>query len=168
MASTKQAVIKALVGANLLSSFDRDAVSSFVAFVDSNGGGSDSILSVIQAVRTGAGCIPGLLNSHAERVVCLTARCASSVQPDPNDHRLHTQQPPCLRVELIDDNRVTRELLERHLQALSGGAEEDQIATVVSAFDVPKISYDPIHRKFFAEDRQNSLLGNAQVCAGLP
>ena len=54
-------------------------------------------------------------------------------------------------------------MLERHLKELQGTAEEDQIATVVSAFDVPKISYDSIHRKFYAEDRHNSLLGDAQV-----
>jgi hypothetical protein len=54
MASTKQAVIKALVNANLLSTFDRDAVNCFVAFVDDNGGSPDAIASVIQAVRGGA------------------------------------------------------------------------------------------------------------------
>ena len=78
MASTKQAVIKALVSANLLSSFDKDAINSFVAFVDSNGGGSDAVVSVIKAVRTGGCGIPGQPLGPDQHVLNPTTSCARS------------------------------------------------------------------------------------------
>jgi hypothetical protein len=180
MASTKQAVIKALVNANLLSTFDRDAVNSFVAFVDENGGSPDAIASVIQAVRAGAArwrqtCRWAPAAAAGSRACAIAPMHAGLRRPRARRAR-HAPAPPrrplpnpALRAaELIDDKRVTRQLLEKHLVALQGETEEEHPVTVVSAFDVPKISYDPIHKKFFDEGRPNSLLGSAQVRGAAP
>jgi hypothetical protein len=124
-------------------------------------------------VRAGAGCQPGTAPRAAAPLPCpppsppasLGSRCLGGATRAPPAPLAPSPAWPPWPAELIDDKRVTKQLLERHLVALQGEAEEEQPVTVVSAFDVPKISYDPIHKKFFAEQRGNSLLGTAQVGA---
>lgn len=49
------------------------------------------------------------------------------------------------------------------LAQLRGCGEVAQLVAVVDAFDVPKISYDPVGRKMFADSRPRRLFAGAEV-----
>lgn len=49
---------------------------------------------------------------------------------------------------------------------LQGGAQATSTVVVVDAFSVPKISYDPVGRKMFADPQPRHLFAGAEVGAG--
>ena len=61
---------------------------------------------------------------------------------------------------------MTAEILQSLLAggaASGGGAGGAEMIQIISAFDVPKILYDPIRKGFYRAPKPTSLLGTAQV-----
>lgn len=61
---------------------------------------------------------------------------------------------------------MTAEIVEQAIACVSShgqGGAGTELITVVSAFDVPKVSYDPVGRKMFADKAMRSLCGDAHV-----
>lgn len=48
------------------------------------------------------------------------------------------------------------------LQLQGSGASAEQVV-VVNAFDIPKVSYDPVGRKMFADNAPRTLFADAMV-----
>jgi hypothetical protein len=63
-----------------------------------------------------------------------------------------------------NSGQVTAAHIDAALTQLKGGAQAADLITVVNAFAVPKISYDPVGRKMIADHKPRHLLADAQVC----
>ena len=46
-----------------------------------------------------------------------------------------------------------------------GGSKDVDLVQVISAFDVPKVKFDPIRRAFLRDETPALLFGSAQVCS---
>ncbi len=67
----------------------------------------------------------------------------------------------------MGNRKITREQVDAALGQLQGGAVQDAARIVViNAFDVPKISYDPVGRKMYADKDQRTIFGDAKVGPG--
>ena len=88
------------------------------------------------------------------------------VHPWPAHH-----QPPAPADE---GTHVTAERIQGLVDAAAGGPDAAaalggaDMIQVISAFDVPKVLYDPIRRSFYRAPAPTSLLGCAQVQLGGP
>ena len=68
-----------------------------------------------------------------------------------------------LQVEFQETGQVTLHHVEVALQQSVGVEEQLDLAAVVSAFDVPKISYDPVSKKLFHNMQPRSILAAGEV-----
>lgn len=68
-------------------------------------------------------------------------------------------------VELDDDGMITQQQMESAIRQLAGTTSERDLVFVIDAFDVPKISYDPITKRLYADNHPKSLIATAQVPA---
>lgn len=63
----------------------------------------------------------------------------------------------------MNANNITREDIEAAIVQLQGTGTAKELVAVIDAFDVPKISYDPVGRKMYADKQPRSFLANATV-----
>eukprot|EP00877_Chromochloris_zofingiensis_P012640 jgi/Chrzof1/762/Cz01g27210.t1 len=68
-----------------------------------------------------------------------------------------------LKDELDDDGMITQQQMESAIRQLAGTTSERDLVFVIDAFDVPKISYDPITKRLYADNHPKSLIATAQA-----
>ncbi|CAK0783094.1 hypothetical protein CVIRNUC_006289 [Coccomyxa viridis] len=114
MASVKKQVQAAFFDAGL--ALEREALSTFVAFIEENGGEKELIYSLLDSI---------------------VQVCASSAT-------------------------VTQADAQKAIDGLCGHGQRLEPVQVISAFQAPKLRYDPIRKIFFPQDRAHSLHGTAE------
>eukprot|EP00955_Chlamydomonas_euryale_P003095 32725-Chlamydomonas_euryale.AAC.13 len=60
-------------------------------------------------------------------------------------------------------DRLTADAVHSALAQLRGGRQAVEVTNVINAFQVPKISYDPVGRKLYKDTSARSILGPATV-----
>lgn len=60
-------------------------------------------------------------------------------------------------------DRLTTEAVQAALAELRGGGQSLELCAIINAFDVPKISYDPVGRKLYADGKPRTIFAPALV-----
>lgn len=72
---------------------------------------------------------------------------------------------PVLHTDLqdADDPTVSKRQMEAAIRQLQGSTTGDELVAIINAFDVPKISYDPVSKRLYADTKwQPTMLPSAQ------
>ena len=80
--------------------------------------------------------------------------------------RLASCNACCPNAAGVDGNhaeRITQESIEAAIAQLQGNNQAAELVSVINAFDVPKISYDPVGRKLYADHQPRTVLAGSQV-----
>lgn len=79
--------------------------------------------------------------------------------------------PPCTYPDMAsgddddEDGVITKDSVEAAIRQLAGVVPKRDLAFVVSAFDVPRIIYDPVTKRLYEDTKQKTLLPTAEVHA---
>lgn len=63
-----------------------------------------------------------------------------------------------------NSTKVTTAQAQEAISSLCGSSQKTALVQVISAFEVPKLRYDPIRKVFFQVGGTPSLHGSAEVC----
>ena len=69
----------------------------------------------------------------------------------------------CIHAEGASTSKLTREQAQAVISALCGTTRRTEPVQVISAFDVPRVQYDPIRKIFYQQPARASLHGTAEV-----
>ena len=176
--SIRRAVQSAFLDAGL--TLEKEALSAFVAFVEERGGEQQLVFSLLDAAVTGAawrspsGGHPGSCTGQPD--TCLQQRpvptgcritasllthCAPGGQRN-NTICTEAKPAPC-HAECASSTKITREQAQIVISALCGTSRRTEPVQVISAFDVPRVQYDPIRKIFYQQPTRASLHGSAEA-----
>lgn len=75
----------------------------------------------------------------------------------------HARMRSCVHADGDRGDRLTLESVEATLAQLRGSLQQLELFAVVNAFQVPKISFDPVGKKLYEDSAPRSILAPAQV-----
>jgi hypothetical protein len=85
--------------------------------------------------------------------------------PDPMRIQILHAALPFACTEGGQGDRLTISSVDSILSLLKGGSQALEKHAVINAFQVPKISYDAVGRKLYADDKPRSIFAPAAVSA---
>ena len=78
-----------------------------------------------------------------------------------------SQAPPCCAA-CASTATLTQTEAQKVIDGLCGQGQKLEPIQVISAFQAPKLRYDPIRKIFFQQDNRQSLHGTAEASAAQP
>eukprot|EP00798_Chlamydomonas_sp_ICE-L_P003761 gene3761-13821_t len=69
----------------------------------------------------------------------------------------------CLQDDTTHSGVITSDSIELAIAQLQGSSQAAEMVAVINAYEVPKISYDPVGRKLYADHQQRTLLAGAEA-----
>ncbi len=138
---------------------DAGAIKRLAEAVSENGGQLTAVQDVLRVCQAGESRAAGpQFRTRSWRSDLCAARPVWTGEPLAGPHRADGA---------VGNRKITREQVDAALGQLQGGAVQDAARIVViNAFDVPKISYDPVGRKMYADKDQRTIFGDAKVGPG--